>query len=60
MDNDERQARLRVSEACRLITSAYRLYPLRPQETIDSVKTAIVIGMERMAEDITEETREAS
>lgn len=55
MDNDEREAQRRVDQACRLIASAYRLYPLDPKRTVSHVQSAISMGAEQMAEDITEE-----
>ncbi len=54
---DEREARRRIEEACALIRSAYRLYTLDPQETLSSVRTSIVWGVEQQAEDIAEAVR---
>jgi hypothetical protein len=51
----EREAQRRVRQACGLIESAYRLSDLRPDETITSVKSAIIAGAEMAAEDIREE-----
>ena len=43
---DEKEARRRVSRACDLIESAYRLEALDPTHTLESVRSAIVAGME--------------
>ena len=54
---NEKEAQRRVDQACLLIRSAYRLADLRPQETLASVRSAIVAGAEEAAEDTAEEAR---
>ena len=54
--SDEREAQRRVSQACDLIRSAYRLHSLDPRETLMSVRSAIAAGADEQAAD----TREAA
>lgn len=59
VSNNEHEARRRVDAACSMIASAYRLYPLEPRQTIQSVRTAITMGAEEMALDLAEEADRA-
>lgn len=56
---DEQEAQRRVRVACDLIERAYRLHPLDPKETIQSVRFAISAGAEQMAEDLADDARVA-
>lgn len=53
--NLEQEAQRRVTQACDLIRSAYRLHTLNPEETISAVKTAITLGAEAQAADVAED-----
>ena len=55
IDHRTSEAQRRVRQACGLIESAYRLADLYPDETIASVKAAIIEGAEMAAEDIREQ-----
>ncbi len=59
MTTDEKTARDRVQQACRMIRSAYRLHPLDPVDTIISVRSAIEAGTEDLAADLMERARRA-
>ena len=59
-DLDRKEAQRRVDAACRMISSAYRLHPLDPKETVSSVQSAIAIGAEQLAEDLAEEAFRAA
>jgi hypothetical protein len=55
MDANKAEAERRVRQACRLIESAYRLADLIPRDTVEHVKTAMIVGAERAAEDVRED-----
>lgn len=54
------EARRRITKACDLIRSAYRLHSLDPRDTISRVQFAIAEGAESQAEDIREEAFRAA
>lgn len=55
MTNNEKEARRRVSEACRIIASTIRLGHPDAGEIVKEVRVAISTGADQLAEDIRDE-----
>lgn len=55
MTLNEKEARRRISDACSLIRSAYRLETLDAKETVAMVKSAIMQGVEQQAADVADD-----